>query len=206
MGKYIIFIINGSGGVGKDEFINLVSANKYKLLGTCDYDCNEYSSKNGKLYIQKLEVGNYSSVNKVKDIARIIGWNGEKTERDRKFLSDLKLLTTEYNDMPLKDMKSYASRFFTKNNYENKILFLHIREPEEIEKAINEFKKIGHTVSTILIKRDSVKHITSNMADENVYNYDYDIVINNNGTLEELRSKAKYFLEDFYDGCLKKEY
>ena len=166
-----VFIINGSGGVGKDTFIELM--------------CNQA--------LDKVKIGNYSSIDKVKEIAKAIGWNGEKTERDRKFLSDLKLLTTEYNNMPLNDMKEYAKNFMD-DETDNKILFLHIREPEEIEKAVNEFKE--YNVKTILVKRDCVKHIVSNMADENVYNYNYDIVIENNGTLENLTSMSKQFLND----------
>ena len=188
-----IFIINGSGGVGKDAFVEMVYNQAYE------------PSKN-----RCVRVANYSSVSKVKEIAKLIGWDGSKTEKDRKFLSDLKLLTTEYNDMPLNDMKEFADAFMNYSaNITSKILFLHIREPEEIKKAINEFKE--YNAKAILVKRDSVKHITSNMADENVYNYNYDIVINNNGTLEELRDIAKCFLEDFLDGdflnkTLKYEY
>ena len=183
-----IFIINGSGGVGKDAFINAV------------HDQSFEPSKN--IYIN---MANYSSVSKVKEIAKLIGWNGSKTEKDRKFLSDLKLLTTEFNNMSLNDMKKYANDFMNYNSRnEEKILFLHIREPEEIAKAVEEFKE--YNAKTILVKRDSVKHITSNMADENVYNYDYDIVINNNGNIEDLKEKADTFLIDYINKELKNEY
>lgn len=183
--KRQIFIINGSGGIGKDAFIEMVKLHT--------------SNKN-------IKVGNYSSVSKVKEIAKIIGWNGEKTEKDRKFLSDLKLLTIEYNDMPLNDMKRFADDFMNIIDKDDmRILFLHIREPEEIAKAVNKFKE--YDAKTILVKRDSVKHITSNMADENVYNYSYDIVIDNSGTIEDLKEKAKYFLSDFlFKSSFKNEY
>lgn len=176
-----VFVINGSGGFGKDSFIETLS--------------NQFS--------KKCIIGNYSSVDKVKNIARYIGWNGAKTERDRKFLSDLKQLTIAYNDMPLNDLKEYA-KFFMGNDKFNKMLFLHIREPEEIEKAINAFKE--YNAKSILVKRDSVKHITSNPADGNVYEYDYDIVIDNNGTFEDLKIKAKQFFEDLLNDSFKKEY
>ena len=190
-----VFIINGSGGVGKDTFVEFV-----EMIPTFEFiDKNE----NSTVWFKNLEIRNYSSVSKVKEIAKIIGWNGEKTERDRKFLSDLKLLTTEYNDMPLNDMKKYTRSFMNSADI-NRILFLHIREPEEIAKAVNEFKE--YNVKTILIRRDSIKHITSNMADENVYNYNYDIVINNNSTLEELRKKAECFLADVLHDSMKDEY
>lgn len=167
------FIINGSGGVGKDTFVSFVADN--------------------------FSTMNVSSVDKVKEIARIIGWNGAKTERDRKFLSDLKLLCTDYCDMPLNSMKEKFKEFNNDEHYN--FLFLHIREPEEIEKA-----KVAFNAKTILIKNDSVKHITSNMADENVYNYDYDVVINNNGSLEELMNKSFCFAKDSLNDKLKEEY
>jgi hypothetical protein len=44
------------------------------------------------------------------------------------------------------------------------------------------------------------------MADENVYNYTYDIIIENNGTLEELTTKAIEFVNDFVDDELKEKY
>lgn len=185
--KKQIFIINGSGGVGKDSFIEMIKFAESRILN------------------KHIGIGNHSSVSKVKEIAKMIGWTGEKTEKDRKFLSDLKLLTTEYNDMPLNDMKEYVDVFMNLIKFDKaRMLFLHIREPEEIAKAVNEFKE--YDAKTILVKRDSVKHITSNMADENVYNYNYDIIINNNGTVEDLKEKARCFLSDFLKGNFKNEY
>ncbi len=165
-----VFIINGSGGVGKDTFVELVST--------------ELNNKLKKFHT----VVNFSSVDKVKEIAKKIGWNGKKTERDRKFLSDLKLLTSEYCDMSFKSVKNKVNEFF--EDKESRFLFLHIREPKEIQRAAKEFN-----AKTILIVRDAIKHITSNMADENVFNYEYDYIIENNGTKEELNNKAKDFVK-----------
>lgn len=166
-----IFVINGSGGVGKDTFVKLVSEevnNIFKSFHT---------------------VLNFSSVDEVKKIAKEIGWDGKKTEKDRKFLSDLKLLTTEYCDMPFKSMKLKVKEF--KNDKTSFILFLHIREPIEIKRAVVEFN-----AKTILILRNSIKHITSNIADKNVYSYNYDYIIDNNGTINELRDKVKSFVNN----------
>lgn len=169
MDKYI-FIINGSGGTGKDTFVELVSM--------------ELNDRLKRFHT----VINFSSVDKVKEIAREIGWSGKKSEKDRKFLSDLKILSSNYCDMPFQSMRNKVNEFFKDEG--SKLLFLHIREPEEIGRAVKEFK-----AKTILIVRDSVKHITSNMADENVYNYKYDFVIENNGTIEDLKKKAVNFLD-----------
>ena len=85
MNKNII-IINGTGGSGKDTFVEFVS--KYN------------------------KVLNFSSVDKVKEIAKLIGWTGAKEEKDRKFLSDLKKLTTDYNDMSFNSIKDAVEDFY----------------------------------------------------------------------------------------------
>lgn len=161
-----IFIINGSGGVGKDTFVELVAKSLYRLYG--------------------YTLLNYSSIDCVKNIAKSIGWNGGKTEKDRKFLSDLKILMTEYNDAPFSSMQYMANLFNQSGDI--KILFLHIREPKEIERA-----KQAFNAKTILVRRDSIPHITSNMADNGVFDYQYDIEINNDGDLNDLAKQAEKF-------------
>ncbi len=102
-----IFVINGSGGVGKDTFIEF---------------CQKY-----------CRVKNISSVDKVKEAARVLtSWDGTKDEKSRKLLVDLKQLGIEYNDAPFKYIVQSAEEF--KNNDEE-IMFIHIREISEIEKV-----------------------------------------------------------------------
>ncbi len=138
-------------------------------------------------------VWNYSSVSKVKHIAEEIGWQGGKNEIDRKFLSDLKLLTSKYCDMPFSDMKEKVDSFLKDENCI--FLFLHIREPSEIRRAVKEFH-----AKSILVVRDNVPPIKSNEADKNVFDCNYDIYVINNGTIEELREYAKKFIEEEIGG------
>ena len=58
-----IIIINGTGGSGKDTFVEF---------------CSKYAN-----------VFNFSSIDKVKEIAKIIGWTGSKSEKDRNAREDL---------------------------------------------------------------------------------------------------------------------
>ena len=156
-----IIIINGTGGSGKDTFV-------------------EYCMKYAK-------VVNFSSIDKVKEIATLIGWDGKKTEKDRKFLSDLKKLTTDYNDMAFNSIIDTVSDF---EESDNEILFVHIREPEEIHRA-----KISFNAKTLLVKRVGLSNITTNYSDANVDNYDYDYIIENT-TLEDLDNKANIFVNN----------
>ena len=158
-----IYIINGSGGVGKDTFIEY---------------CSEFA-----------KVKNISSVDKVKEAAKILtGWNGEKDEKSRKLLVDLKKLSIDYNDYPVKYIEEQAKEF--QENDDEEMMFVHIREIDEIKKV-----KERVTVKTILVTSTRVEKITSNSSDANVENYEYDYYIKNDGTLDELREMAKEFVD-----------
>ncbi len=159
-----IIIINGVGGSGKDEFVKQFQNHFF-----------------GKVY-------NFSTVYTVKKAAKILGWKGTKTEKDRKFLSDLKDLYVQYNDGPFNEIKKLIDIIrlnkYKKNN--TFFIFIHCREPEEIDK----FKKhYGENCHTLLIKRTNTK-IDSNHADKNVENYNYDKIIHNNGSIEDLSLKS----------------
>lgn len=162
MDKHIL-IINGTGGAGKDTFVNF---------------CSEAE-----------KVLNVSTVDKVKEAAKIlVGWNGEKDEVSRKLLVDLKRLSIEYNDAPTKYILEMAKKF---SKTEDKLMFIHIRESEEIEKT----KKLLNA-KTLLITNPRVKIITSNDSDGKVNEYQYDYYIENDGTLEDLKNKAFEFIKE----------
>ena len=76
------------------------------------------------------------------------------------------------------------------NNSSDELMFIHIREPEEIKRVVDLFK-----AKSLLIKRIGQKLITSNNSDASVENYDYDYIIENT-TLKEYENKAKKFIED----------
>lgn len=193
-----VFIINGSGGVGKDSFVKFVGKAMDIFISCSEGHDREiiqdWFTPCGCGVDPYDFVWNYSSVHKVKEIANHYGhWTGGKTEKDRKFLSDMKLLFTDYCDMPFESMKEVVKEF--RDDPDSMILFLHIREPKEIERAKREFD-----AKTVLIVRDSVEQIHSNMADDGVYNYDYDIIISNNGDKRRLYEEAYKFVRNFING------
>lgn len=171
MNKQVV-IINGSAGVGKDTFVEQV---RYCFLSNTK---TPYPN-----------VINYSSVDWIKKIAISMGWDDTKDEKSRKFLSDLKDLSTWYNDMPFNCMKDKVDSFKDERSQEE-ILFLHIREPEEIARAAKEFG-----AKTLLIRNSRVEHVLSNRADADVFEYEYDYLVNNLGTIEDLREDAFEFLK-----------
>lgn len=157
-----VIIINGTGGSGKDTFVQF---------------CSEFAN-----------VTNISSVDKVKEAAKIlVGWNGEKDEKSRKLLVDLKQLSINYNDAPTKYVEEQYDLF---QKSDSEYLFIHIREISEIKKIKKMLK-----AKTLLVVNPRIALITSNESDGNVYKYNYDYIIENNGTLEDLKLKARQFIK-----------
>ena len=165
-----IFILNGSGGVGKDTFV---------------YCVKDYINRTKGKYVEHI-----SSITEVKAKARHLGWDGVKDDKGRKLLSDIKLAMTLYNDSPFKSIQSGVVNFLA-TPYQG-VMFIDIREPEEIERAKQEFG-----AKTILITSKRVDQVKTNMADAGVHEYQYDIVIENNGTLEDLFDSAITFSKEF---------
>lgn len=165
-----IIVINGRGGVGKDEFVKW---------------CREANN----------DVYSISSVDYVKEIARLIGWNGEKDVKGRKFLSDLKDALSEYNDAPFKrcveEIKDKISDYNRlKKDTTNLVFFVHVREPKEIDRWKEEFN-----AQTVLIRRPEIEKQTyTNHADLEVMDYDYDYTYWNIYELPALRADAKGFM------------
>ncbi len=152
----ITIVINGVGGAGKDTLISLLE--------------------------DKYRVKNVSSITPIKELAKIMGWQGEKNDKARKFLADLKAVTTEYNDYPTKYILDEQSKFLSTDE---EIMFVHIREPKEIEKFV---KLSNCKTKTLLIRpRNELtnKHY-GNSSDDDVENFNYDYIFDNNRSLEEI--------------------
>lgn len=159
-----VFIINGSGGVGKDS-VCAAAANFWR-------------------------VQNISSITPILAVAKAAGWNGIKTPEARRFLSRLKEVCTEFNDLPFQYcMEQYQA--FLRND--SQLLFVHIREPDEIAR----FRQaVGPNCSAVLIRRPSLEQARGplgNRSDDGVASYQYDGVLENDGLLEELPDKVRRF-------------
>lgn len=167
-----IVCINGAPMAGKDLF--------------CEYCKQEI----------KGYVSVFSTVDCVKKIAKELGWNGQKTPEDRKFLSDLKDALTDWKDIPYNDvMKKIDEWRYTFGQFnlgtDNAVAFVHVREPKEIEKFVKRENAI-----TLLLRREEAECLpTSNHADKDIMNYKYDFELWNNGSKEKLRRQARLFLE-----------
>ena len=156
--KKTVIIINGTGGAGKDTLCGLAS--------------------------KHYKVKNISAITPIKEIAGHYGWNGEKDSRARKFLSDLKKVFIDDNDMPTKYLHGEYKEFL---EGEEELLFVHIREKEEIDK----FKAlVGEACVTLLVERErkgmkGYRDSWGNASDDEVKDYQYDYYYINNKPLPE---------------------
>ena len=159
----LTIVINGAGGVGKDTLC-LAVANKYYTM-------------------------NVSSIDPIKEAAKHLGWDEKKDLASRKFLSDLKSLSVNYNDWPTKYLVSKYKEF---KDGHFQILFVHIREGKEID----HFKTlVNDDVITLLIRRASVEMEYGNKSDDDVENYEYDYIYNNDMPLNESKEAFISFIE-----------
>lgn len=161
-----VLIINGRGGVGKDTFCNCAS--------------------------QFFKVRNVSSITPIVEIAKFAGWNGEKTLPARRLLSHLKQAFTEYNDLSFRYCLEQYQAFLASDD---EILFVHIREPKEIDRLKS---VLGGICRTLLVRRSDlpVSHY-GNHSDDEVESYQYDLYFENSAPLESLPERVKNFFQDF---------
>ena len=163
VGKHI-FVINGSGGVGKDTVCELAA--------------------------RFWRVQNISSITPILDVAYAAGWDGVKTPESRRFLSRLKEACTEFNDLPFCYCMEQYARFVQSDQ---QLVFVHIREPEEIERFRN---AVGKGCRTILVRRPALEQARGplgNRSDDGVTAYNYDAVFVNDVPLDKLPEKVYAF-------------
>lgn len=172
----MIYITNGAPGSGKTTFEEDIKT----IVGK---DC----------YI-------LSTITPIKEIAKMAGWDGTKDLKSRKFLSDLKDLLTKYNDFSFNYIckKVMDIREFYLGYESVPVIFIDCREPKEIKRLCD---ALG--AKSLLIRRASAENAeTSNHADAQVLDYEYDIIIENDGDLRDLAFTALDFVKG--EGIVKK--
>ena len=169
--KKTVIVINGSGGVGKDTL--------------CDMAANRYKVKN------------VSSITPIKELAKQCGWDGEKTDKARKFLSNLKALTTEYNDFPTKWIYGQYLDFL---KTDEQVMFVHIREGSEIKKFVDITEGVALTLLIRGGKRFENRQEYGNASDDLVEEYTYNYYFVNDNPIEQ----TEELFCDFLDGIINR--
>lgn len=163
-----VFAVNGYPRSGKGSFVEFV-----KLIAKLKYN---------------LVISSTSMIDPIKTLLynnRI--WSPDKkTEKDRNMLSNMKDLLDEYCDY---SYESVRTDLIGSKLLKEAAVFVDAREPKDLQRLVDDF---GAT--TIFIKRDN-HETASNHADSNVEKFEYDVVINNNDTLDDLKKAAEAFVD-----------
>lgn len=187
-----VVIINGKPQSGKDTFCGFAQ-------GYCDDD----ESANTLII---------SSVDPLKEMLAQLGWDGTKTDEIRDMLMCMKQLWVQNQDGPTMFLFNNILEFHKACTGEDNIVFVHIREPEEVKKLVNAltgFESMGIDVISLLVVRKGGEDTPNQPAetrrsdDEALINsYEYDVTINNDEDLIKLQELAA----EFVDKLLEDEY
>ena len=167
--KKLVVVINGKGGVGKDALCEAL-ARAYQVM-------------------------NISAITPIKEIAATYGWRGEKDERSRRFLAELKRVFAEYNDLPNRYLLEEYEKFLKSDS---EVLFVHIRENDQIARFV---AGVHSPCITLLIRRRAVDERAQygNAADDNVADYPYDCFFDNDLPLEESGARFIEFFDELWE-------
>ncbi len=170
MGKTVnklAIVINGRGGVGKDTL--------------CEFAAKHYRTIN------------ISTIDPIKKIASENGWNGEKTPRARRFLSELKQVFSDYNDLPTVYAVNAYKSFLESDN---ELMFIHIREAGQIKHFLKRASPYGGRIVTLLVRSRRVRKSYGNSSDDEVENYRYDYSFQNDRPLRDTEEAFVSFLKE----------
>ena len=183
--RTFVVVVNGAPRSGKDAF--------------CD-SCKQYCDMDESANVMIL-----SSVDPIKQTLYQFGWDGEKSDAIRDMIVGIKQMWINAQNGPTIFLFNNIFEFHKEHHGEDNICFVHIREPEEIDKLkkmFEGFDSIGIYFTTVLITREQADHSNQRDADNTdiINSYKYAHKIENNGDhLFDLSELAEGFIDYLLD-------
>ncbi|MBT4876328.1 MAG: hypothetical protein HOJ48_01220 [Desulfobacula sp.] len=171
-----IFILNGPAEAGKGTLVEYFKESTW------------------------LDTHSYSSIDWIKKVAKKeFGWDGVKDARGRNLLAGLKQVAIAYNDIPTKKVILEIESAIV---FKIDLLFVDIREPDEIEKLVTHCKTVGLPCVAVRVintqaELKAEKNGLSLTGDRLYGEYSYDIEIENNSTMEAFKKNIEIKMKEY---------
>jgi hypothetical protein len=167
--KLAIFI-NGFAETGKDETVKQMT----KVMEE-----------------HQFPVTAVSSIDPIRNMLRAAGYDVDnKTDEMRAFMAEVGDAAEKFDGTKTKYAVKKTVEFLMNENRRDGAVFVHVREPLMIQKMhlmlpTNEIEPV-----TLLVRRPGKAAVQSNKADRDVMSRKYHVIIDNDGTIEDLHAKC----------------
>ncbi len=171
-----VIVVNGPPRAGKDTFIEMVTA---------------------ALEQKRIPVAAFSSIDPVRNMLERVGFDlSGKSQSDRRLLSLVGEAVEQHSSWRTRCCADEVSEFHVRNSGLG-VIFLHIRESAVIEsvRALCDLQLNRVTFTKVFLGGIRSEKFTSNKSDAAVEHMEYDKILFNNDTLDDLRVKAKLFAD-----------
>lgn len=170
-----VFIVNGAPRAGKDSLIQAMK---------------------DLLFDQQITASAFSSIDPIRNMLTELGIDvSKKTPQDRKLLADMGTLLEEHCSYRFIACISHIAHVsaFPHTSGKAPYVFLHIREPEIIDKIRMVLSLFRIPVWRIQVQSNRAE-VPTNSIDAGTGDMTYDYIVKNNGTLQDLEREAKALL------------
>ena len=141
-------------------------------------------------------VSELSTVDFVKEVARVCGWKGKKDKKDREFLHDLKEAMEKWDNIPNKKVIEDAENIIKNYLGLNHLFFVNIREPQSIESFYQLVMEQGYETPIKILMESNMSSNEVDSIVQEMKSIKYDKIYKNNGTLKDLANTAGDFIEE----------
>ena len=165
-----VVLLNGTAGSGKDYFVEIIRR---------------------EATMNAIPICHLSTIRRVKECCEFVFSVKRKPKTDAKRLlwHKIKAAWSEYTDGPFVDGVKHIDALEKTGCHH--IVFLDVREPGELKKFKDYY---GDEALSVLIQRRNQPYVPDNPADQNVESFQYDLIIQNDGT-ELFNKDAVRFLQ-----------
>lgn len=176
MRNHHLIVVNGYARSGKDTAVKFIRDDAYH---------------------RQMLTGSVSSIDPIADMLRGAGILFDRHDlkpKDRDLLAEVGSAVEKHSFFRTDYVIHRAREFFLSAQDRAALMFVHMREPENIKRVRTLSDQAGWSFNTVFVSRPGIERITSNVADTSVEQMSYDMTLHNDGTLDDLRARCSTLL------------